>query len=134
MGKTDLQLHREDDRRSRRSDGPLPGCLHESLSGAWHLEGPRSIFIVALSDGAQRVLFEIKKGPGKNFRRTRTRVTRFENPDRKPPGGGKGVATFARRPARGCRAESISEFEIRRNRRNTGRSGFHGEIAVVYGI
>src|SRR5881397_202051 len=46
----------------------------------------------------------------------------------------KGLRPAAARPAGGCHIESLSEFEIRRNRRDSGRSHIHGEVASVHGI
>src|SRR5262245_17584926 len=112
MGKADLQLHRADDWRSRRGHGPVPGSVHEGLSRTRFAQGPRSLFLVAVSDRAQHVLFEAQEGPGKNLRRASTGNKGNEDAYRKSTGSGKGVAGFTGRSTRSRGLEGVSKFEI----------------------
>src|SRR5205823_5482034 len=107
MGKTDLQLHLTDDWRSRRGNGPLPGLVYEGLSGTEYIEGSRPVFVLALSDSPQYVLFEAAKGPGQDIRRAGTGNPRVAAIDREPPRCGEGSATSAGRSARSRRAEGL---------------------------
>src|ERR1035438_9790460 len=52
--------------------------------------------------------------------------------DRTQPGGGGRFGPAFAGPARGGSAEDLPGLQVRRNGRDSGMSGFHGEVPVVY--